>query len=186
MGAMTKPNTSTAKPIVPISSLVGLLVRLRQDFPDINFVADKTFCWSPSNRQVHYRDGATGETACYSLLHELGHALLEHRRYRQDLELLELEMAAWERASRIARDYAVTIDEDYIQNCLDTYRDWLYRRSICPSCATKALQQDAPPFGKAAYHCFNCHATWEVANSRFCRPYRQTKGQKAPVFADSL
>ena len=152
-----------------------LLARLRHDYPDVGFVAAKTFCWSPKNRQVLYRTTAKGSAACYSLLHELGHALLEHRRYRHDYELLELEMEAWEQARQIGRNYDITILEDHIQNCLDTYRDWLYGRSICPTCSTKALQQDAPPLGAAAYYCFNCHATWRVASSRFCRPYRQTK-----------
>jgi hypothetical protein len=162
------------------NSMDKLLVQLQKDHPQLSFVAGKAFYWSPANRQVVYKTNAEGPTAVFSLLHEVGHALLDHKRYRLDFELLELEVAAWERAKLLGVDYDTTIDEDHIQDCLDTYRDWLYRRSICPSCTTKALQQDDEP----VYSCFNCHATWRVAPSRFCRPYRQTKTQAA-VFASS-
>jgi hypothetical protein len=162
--------------------LVTLLGRLKTDYPRVDFIAGTTFCWSPTERQVIYKANAKGVAAIYSLLHEVGHALLDHKRYTHDFELLEIEVAAWEQAKTIAGNYTTVIDEDHIQNCLDTYRDWLYRRSICPSCTTKTLQLDDKP----AYVCFNCHATWRVAPSRFCRPYRKVKGQvPAAVFAAS-
>lgn len=161
-----------------------LLVRLAEDFPQLCFAAGPSFCWSPATGQILYKQSAPDDPspqAVFSLLHETGHALLGHKRYRLDFELLELEVSAWERAKHLAAQYGITIDEDHIQDCLDTYRDWLYRRSICPSCTTKALQQD----GSHYYQCFNCRATWRVSPSRFCRPYRQTKHARkaAPVFA---
>jgi hypothetical protein len=165
----------------PNSFMDKLLSRLQKDYPHIEFVAGKAFYWSPATRQIFYKTNAAGPTAVFSLLHEVGHALLGHKRYKLDFELLELEVAAWERAGLLAKDYAITIDGDHIQDCLDTYRDWLYRRSICPSCTTKALQQDDEP----VYNCYNCHATWRVAPSRFCRPYRQTKDRQPTVFASS-
>ena len=177
MAVMTPPNNTMDK----------LLVNLIADYPSLAFQAGKSFCWSPGTKQVVYKEGASGHTAVFSLLHEVGHALLEHQRYRLDFELVEMEADAWEKAKSIASAYDIAIDEDHIQDCLDTYRDWLYRRSICPSCTTKALQQDDEP----AYRCYNCHATWRVAPSRFCRPYRQQKAGTAalasgvgePVFA---
>jgi hypothetical protein len=125
------------------------------------------------------------QQAQWALLHETGHALLEHQSYKGDFELLRLEVAAWERAREVAatisHDFSpdstpdagmdVTIDEDHIQDCLDTYRDWLYKRSICPTCTTKCLQQD----DFVHYRCFNCHTTWRVSSNRFCRAYRNTK-----------
>jgi hypothetical protein len=147
-----------------------LLTQLRQDYPQLRFVADKAFFWSPADRCIAYKPDASGTAAVFSLLHEVGHALLEHKRYKLDFELLSLEVAAWEEAKRVARTYDITIDEDHAQDCLDSYRDWLYRRSICPRCTTKSLQLDNKP----VYKCFNCAATWRVAPSRFCRPYRQT------------
>lgn len=164
-----------------MADFTHLLDQLVCDFPEITFAEGKTFCWSPANRQVLYRTNARDITASYSLLHELGHALLEHQQYKLDFELLELEVAAWEKAQVIGKRYQIEINEDHIQNCLDTYRDWLFRRSICPSCTTKALQLDNQP----VYRCFNCHATWRVSPSRFCRPYRKTAGQQPAVFAAS-
>jgi IrrE N-terminal-like domain len=146
-----------------------LIAQLKADYPALVFSVGNSFCWSPSDRHIMYRTDVTDIRATYSLLHEVGHALLEHKRYRQDFELLQLEVAAWEKAKQLAPSYSVQLDEDHIQDCLDTYRDWLYRRSICPSCTTKALQLDSEP----TYRCHNCQATWRVAPSRFCRPYRQ-------------
>lgn len=107
----------------------------------------------------------------WSLLHETGHALLDHTSYKADFELLRLEVEAWERAKLLAADLDVAIDEDHIQDCLDTYRDWLFKRSICPQCNTKCLQQG----DFVHYRCFNCHTVWRVSSSRFCRAYRSTK-----------
>jgi len=149
-------------------TFTSLLTKLTADNPSLAFVAGASFYWSPAKRQVFYKSGDDGVVATFSLLHEVGHGLLDHKRYKLDFELLQLEVAAWEQAKTIATTYGITIDEDHIQDCLDSYRDWLYRRSICPSCTAKALQQDNEP----VYRCFNCHASWRVTPSRFCRPYR--------------
>ena len=146
----------------------SVLTKLIKDNPGLHFVAGDCFYWSPAKCQIFYKQDASGETAIFSLLHEAGHGLLGHKRYKLDFELLQLEVAAWEHANHLALGYGIIISEDHIQDCLDSYRDWLYRRSICPSCTAKALQQDDQPL----YRCFNCHTTWQVAPSRFCRPYR--------------
>ncbi len=155
--------------------MVTLLTFLERDFPQIQFTAGKSFCWSPATHQVIYNkallSNPRGPTGIFSLLHETGHALLGHTRYRLDFELLELEVAAWQRAQALASHYGMTIDADHIEDCLDSYRDWLYGRSICPSCTTKSLQLDDQP----EYRCYNCHASWKVAASRFCRPYRKSR-----------
>lgn len=159
-----------------------LLARLTVDFPQLQFSAGKSFCWSPISGQVFYTAIHAGSksgslnysedaTALFSLLHETGHALLGHKRYELDLELLNLEVAAWQRAKALAGQYDIGIDENHIEDCLDSYRDWLYARSVCPSCTTKALQMDS----MSAYRCFNCATTWKVTASRFCRPYRKRK-----------
>jgi hypothetical protein len=163
-----------------------LLARLRADYPQLRFEPGTTFSWSPASSVITYpkvpRDHSTVTAAAFSLLHETGHALLDHQRYALDYELLQLEAAAWERARTLAAAYDIALDDDHVQDCLDSYRDWLYRRSICPSCTTKALQLD----GQTIYQCYNCRATWQVSGDRFCRPYRHKRGQAAPVFASSL
>jgi hypothetical protein len=113
--------------------------------------------------------------AAWSLLHEVGHALLDHQSYDSDLELVEMESLAWQKAKEVGVAYGHTIDEDHIQDCIDTYRDWLHQRSACPNCDNRSLQQDA-----RHYKCFNCGQTWAVSASRFCRPYRLTKQTKTP------
>ena len=148
-----------------------LITELQARFPQLRFTAGDQFCWSPETGEILYKTNARGSHATWSLLHETGHALLGHQSYKTDFELLRLEVAAWERARQLAADLGLKIDEDHIQDCLDTYRDWLYKRSICPTCSTKCLQQG----DFVHYRCFNCHTTWRVTPSRFARAYRATK-----------
>jgi hypothetical protein len=157
-----------------------LLPKLQAAFPHLTYSGGKQFCWSPESQEIFYKHGAGGKKSAWSLLHETGHALLEHATYKADFELLQLEIAAWEKAKEIAATFGVEIDEEHIQDCLDTYRDWLYKRSICPSCTNKCLQQD----DFVHYRCFNCHTVWRVSTSRFCRAYRSTKNvpQAAATF----
>jgi len=151
------------------------LNRLRAMFPELRFTAGEQFCWSPETQEVFYkktpRHEADENHATWSLLHETGHALLDHRGYRADIELLRLEGDAWQRARELATELEIVIDEQHIEDCLDSYRDWLYKRSICPTCGNKSLQQG----DFAHYRCFNCHTTWRVTASRFTRAYRSTK-----------
>jgi hypothetical protein len=152
--------------------MVQLLHRVKQDYQSFNFTAGTAFSWSPSKQTITYKT-TDNEIAAWSLLHELAHALLDHRSYETDFELLLLEVAAWEKAKELANNYAIQIDEDHVQDCIDTYRDWLYQRSTCPTCTNTSLQQDA-----VTYRCFNCGGSWTVTASRFCRPYRLSAKQK--------
>lgn len=154
-----------------------LLETLRAKFPALRFTAGETFFWSPETNEIFYKADARGPKAHWSLLHETGHALLDHQSYKGDFELLKLELDAWGQARKLAKDTGQTIDEDHIQDCLDTYRDWLYKRSICPECNTKCLQQD----DYTHYRCFNCHTVWKVSASRFCRAYRRHAGVSQPA-----
>ncbi len=158
-----------------------LVSTLAATYPKLKFVAAESFYWCPETSEVFY-DQNRGEdaTAGWSLLHETSHALLGHSSYEADIELLHLEVAAWSHAVKIASMYGVAIDNDYIQDCLDTYRDWLYRRSVCPGCGTQCLQADET----SHYRCYNCHTRWHVSPSRFCRAYRRAEHKaSAPVFA---
>lgn len=152
-------------------AMIKLITRLQAQYPNLHFTHGEHFSWSPETDEIFYKPDMQDEQAAWSLLHETGHALLRHQNYQADVELLRMEMEAWERARQLATDVSLTIDEDHIQDCLDTYRDWLYKRSICPNCATKCLQQD----DFIHYRCFNCHTTWRVSQDRFCRAYRSTR-----------
>jgi len=149
--------------------MIDLLQRLTTDYPAISFKQGDTFYWSPETQTITYAVLSTQpEIAKWSLLHEMSHGILKHNTYESDFELMQLEVAAWQKARALARKYSVVMDAEHIQDCLDTYRDWLHRRSTCPTCSTVSIQKDPN-----TYECFNCHTSWNVSNSRFCRPYRR-------------
>lgn len=154
--AATNSSNNTSK------ELIELLIR---DYPNFTFKSGKQEHWSPKTKTIIFNPNS----ACFGVLHELAHAILGHRTYHSDFELVRLEAEAWELAAKIGQKYSIIIDEDHIQNCLDTYRDWLHRRSACPSCGTHVLQQASDQ-----YHCFNCNASWRVSSGRFVRAYRKT------------
>lgn len=79
---------------------------------------------------------------CYKwlILHEIGHARLKHCDYGADLKRLKMERAAWEEAQKLARRYNLEIDEDFIEEKLDTYREWLHNKSKCPQCGMTRCQ----------------------------------------------
>jgi len=155
--------------------MLKLLAKVQLAYPKLVFTAGEQFHWSPKTQEVFYNPALSSAEASWSLLHEVGHALLSHTTYETDLELIAMEAAAWQKAQELAGEYQITIDEEHIQDCLDTYRDWLHQRSACPDCDNRSLQQDS-----RHYRCFNCGQTWSVSSSRFCRPYRLTKQTKTP------
>ncbi|MFZ1323948.1 MAG: hypothetical protein WAQ57_02190 [Candidatus Saccharimonadales bacterium] len=146
-----------------------LLESLRRDYPAITFVEGAAFYWSPNDNSVTYGGSSTQpDIACWSLLHEVSHGILGHTAYHSDFELMELEVEAWRRARKIAKKYGISISPEHIEDCLDTYRDWLHRRATCPACGTVSIQKDP-----RTYECFNCKTSWHVSDQRFCRPYRR-------------
>jgi hypothetical protein len=155
--------------------------KVRAAYPQFTFIAGTTAYWSPRDRTIHYAVDGTHSLA--GLLHELAHGILQHTTYHTDLELLHKEITAWELAQSLAKTYDTHIDAEHIQDCLDTYRDWLHKRSTCPVCHMNGLQADIQ-----AYNCLNCGHTWHVSSSRFCRPYRRSTHTKkdrstAPVLS---
>lgn len=143
-----------------------LLVALRKDFPRIQIVAGDTFYWSSHTHEIFYEP----EGQPLSLLHELGHALLNHQTFNTDIELINKEVAAWEKARGLAHLYGLPFDSAIVESSLDTYRDWLYSRSTCPTCKRHGVQQ-----AQRRYSCLNCGNTWKVSTSVLCRVYRQHK-----------
>lgn len=153
-----------------------LLAKVSNDYPRLKFIEGAHFSWHAHKKHVSYKTSQedTGHHV-WALLHELGHALLDHADYANDVELLQLEVAAWEKAVELGRQYGFTIEEDYMEDCLDTYRDWLHLRSTCPNCYSRTPQEN-----QTTYRCFNCQTRWHVTRSRLCRPYR-SKQTKTPA-----
>lgn len=150
--------------------------------PHVIFMADTTFYWSPRHQTIAYTESRLGsDEGAWSLLHEVAHALLDHHTYETDFELLMLEVAAWNHAKNVAKGLDIAIDEDYLQDCLDTYRDWLHRRSTCPTCGNVGLQHSP-----SEYRCHNCHNIWHVTTARFCRPYRKKQLSSKEKSPDSV
>lgn len=143
-----------------------LATKLANDYKQFKFIAGKTAMYSASDNTITYRKNGSKKDD-WTLLHELAHGVLNHNSYSTDFELLKLESQAWHKAKEIGKKYDIKISEDHIQNCLDTYRDWLHRRSACPTCNLRSVQ-----INPTTYKCLNCKTEWKVKSDRFVRPYR--------------
>lgn len=149
---------------------MDLLTKVRKDFKHIEFEKSDNFSWSPDKKTVFYSfDQINGE---WSLLHELGHVLCGHNICTSDISLLIMEVQAWQKAQHIAEDYGLRIKPEHIEKCLDSYRDWLYKRSACPKCYQAGLEKTT-----GRYTCINCSNSWTVTSERFCRVYRRTENK---------
>jgi hypothetical protein len=146
-----------------------LIELLKQEYGQFKFKPGKEAHWSPRTKTIRYNPSDNFNKQTYGVLHELAHALLGHTDYNTDFQLLKLESEAWHLAAQLAKKHGLEINEDYIQNCLDTYRDWLHRRSTCPACNMHVMQSDPDH-----YKCHNCQTVWHVSSARFLRPYRKT------------
>ena len=143
-----------------------LLNKLKASYSQFRFkIADKAY-WSPKNRTIYFVN-SEGSEAQWALLHELAHGILEHKTYSTDIDLLHKEVDAWEHAKDLAQRFAIKINDEHIEQCLDTYRDWLHKRSECPAC-----KQHGVEVHRGSYSCMNCQNVWKVSSERFCRPYR--------------
>lgn len=120
------------------------------------------FSWQHATRTITY--DPKDPNADVFLLHEIGHALLDHHDYSYDVHLLEMERAAWDKAKAISKQFAVTIDSDTIEEALDSYRDWLHARSLCPRCGSTGVQD-----GHHIYACLACHREWRANEARTCQ-----------------
>ncbi len=157
-----------------MAKITSLVTQLRTKYsnthPDsaLTFVEDTLFSWNPKTHELHYNP--SGQDAPAYLLHEYGHVLDGETAYSQDIELLQIERSAWDRAVETGRELGVTIDENLIEDSLDTYRDWLHARSLCPRCEATGIQTTR--FG---YQCLACQHTWRVNEARQCalRRYSQ-------------
>lgn len=144
----------------------SLIARLRRDFTNIRFTRGDTFRWSPHERTVYYID----DTDAPSLIHEIAHAILGHSTYLRDIELIKMERDAWNyAATTLSKKYDTPIDEDTVQDALDTYRNWLHARSVCPDCRAVGLQTDI-----RTYTCLACRTSWQVNEARTCALRRYT------------
>lgn len=135
--------------VIPCPSVDALLLdRLKADYPEFRFVRGRKFAFRPPRTIVI---GSEEPHAELLLLHEVSHAVLEHRDFKVDVGRLKMEVEAWEKARELAGVYGVEYDDGLVQAELDTYRDWLHQKSRCPKCG---LTRFETPDG--VYHCPRC------------------------------
>ena len=129
----------------------SLLTRLRADYPNLEFLAGERFLFHPP-ATIYYE---VNSDDYLSLLHELGHALIDKTDYNQDVELLQIESAAWAKAKELCAKYHLAFDESYAESRLDSYRDLLHYNSLCPNCGLNGYEDE-----HQTYHCPLCVASW--------------------------
>ena len=130
------------------SEATEFLERLAGDWAEFRFVFGKKFTFRPPRTIVI---GPSEPQWQLLVLHEISHAILKHKSFKMDAERLKMETAAWEEAQKLAKRYKIEMDEDLIQEELDTYREWLHKKSRCPVCGLTRFQT---PDSK--YHCPRC------------------------------
>ena len=124
------------------------IAKIKTDFPELTIRDGKKFAFRPPKTVMV---GPEEDFWKLLLLHEVAHAVLRHKTFRLDAERLKMEAAAWDKATELAKIYGIEIDEDFAQNQLDTYRDWLHKKSRCPKCGLTRFQT---PDGQ--YSCPRC------------------------------
>lgn len=130
-----------------------LIGKIRADYPEFKLREGKRFSFRPPRTIIFVLGSGTDEQNLQrlQLLHEVGHAVLEHKNFTTDPERLQMERAAWEQARMLCVRYGVEYDEEFVEEELDTYRNWLHQKSCCPQCGLTRYQTRD---GK--YHCPGC------------------------------
>ena len=141
-------------------SIRSLLTILRSDYPQFTFLSATQTHWNPDSRTIFY----SNDVSPAELLHELAHALLDHKKYRRDVELIKIERDAWDHATYyLAPMYTIAINQEMVEIAMDSYRDWLHARSTCPSCNAIGVQSS-----HHMYRCLACQTAWSVNEAKMC------------------
>ena len=140
---------------------VSILAKLKNKYPQFSFKPSNNFLWSSSDNSIYYDSKSKNQSVF--LLHELSHALLSHKSYNRDINLITMERQAWDFAKNLASEFNIIISEEIIQSTLDSYRAWLHSRSTCPNCNATGLQTK-----DHEYNCLSCNNTWRVNEARTC------------------
>ena len=160
MAATTMQSTSsTAKQLIA-------------DHPSINFVIGAVFRWSSESQTITH-PAIDSIEQLYQLLHEVGHAQLNHKDYSSGAELLRMERDAWAYATSVlASNYQIPDSELHqsADNALESYQDWLHQRSLCPSCSAVGIEKT-----KNNFHCIACRQSWKANDARSCQLRRYKK-----------
>lgn len=138
----------------------SIIDKLSDQYPEFTFEKSDHFAWNPDNKVIFY--GTDDKNSLDLLLHEVSHGILGHDKYHRDVDLLSMEAEAWEKAKDLAEQFDNNIKEDTVQDHLDTYREWMHARSLCPKCSATGSQE------KGAYKCIACGNVWRTNEARLC------------------
>jgi hypothetical protein len=128
----------------------SLLNKLSNDYPKLAFRHGKNFAFRPPKTITI---GPPCNNHALLTLHELAHALLKHKDYNLDIERLKIERTTWQKTKELCKKYNVTWDENFAENRLDTYRDWLHQKSTCKNCSLTCFQTTS-----GTYNCPKCQS----------------------------
>lgn len=159
-----------------ITSLLTHLSGIAADYTQLqalSFAESDSFAWDATTSTIYFNPHDAH--ADQYTLHEFSHAFLGHSDYRRDISLIRMERDAWRKASELSKRLHITIDASLVEDSLDTYRDWLHNRSLCPSCATTGIQTDT-----SSYRCIACGQQWRANEARTCALRRYTT-KKRPI-----
>ena len=144
------PNRLNLSEIPPIYH--DFILKLTSDFPDFTFKTGKKFAFRPPKTIFL---GPPQPNYALQTLHELAHALCGHKDYTTSVSRLKLEREAWERARSLFKTYRnLSPDswgEDFVEDSLDTYRDWLHQKTLCKTCGLTCFESD-----DGTLHCPRC------------------------------
>ena len=84
-------------------------------------------------------------------MHEIGHAILGNSSYKTDLERLKIERNAWDKAKNLCKKFDIPFNEEFAEDELDSYRNWLHQKSLCKTCGLTRYQTN-----DGEYHCPKC------------------------------
>lgn len=159
--------------------ITKLYKSIKQDFPSLKFKQADSFYWASADNTVAHKPIKT-MSDLHLLLHEIAHSVLGHTSYEYDVHLAKYEALAWEHAKEVmAPRYGLKPDVELVEDSLDTYRQWLHQRSLCPSCQQTGLQQN-----KNTYSCINCRCSWQVNEARLCGLRRKNLSSSFASAAD--
>ena len=149
--------------VITTAQLNSTRKKLAHDYPQFSFVESTVSHWSPADQTIYYHSLKTTSDLS-TLFHEFGHANVGHTGFDQDITLLRMEREAWIAAVDVAAHYGHIIDEDTVENAIDSYRNWLYARSRCPACHNPGIQNKT----SSAYTCPLCNTNWRANDARQC------------------
>lgn len=141
---------------MPRKKVAFFAKKLARDFADFHFKKAARARWSPREKTIFF------DEILENLFHELGHAVNGDENFANDIDLIHRERAAWTTGAKIAQKYGVEISPDTIESALDSYRDWIFLRAICPNCNQCGVQN----VENLEYCCINCGTRWRVNDAR--------------------